>query len=194
MGLGYFAACRAEKALLEFRDLMAEFWAARKEHRDLEKFARLREQIAMRITEVQEYTERLGLGTVLHSFPAPAFAGSAPVVTLNIFECVLDPDRGHEPVDNLLIFDFVNTAIGAAHTAKRRGLVRLLSPWYWVIDLTGFVLRVPFLILRQAGLPATVEENFAAMIIKVLEFALIVWVALRFGLRLSLDDLLGLVK
>ena len=69
---------------------------------------------------------------------------------------------------------------------------RLVLPWYWVIDLPAFLLRIPFLILRKAGVSPALEETIGGQVAKgiLLVGALALLVAL--GLKKYIPDLLKL--
>jgi hypothetical protein len=74
---------------------------------------------------------------------------------------------GGRPADNL---DAIDNCIGAAKVARQRALVRLLVPIYWLIDIPALAVRLPWLILKKAGLPPEIESNVVSNVLKVLLF------------------------
>ena len=110
---------------------------------------------------------------------------------LNIFELVLDEPRKHFAIGTSDIIGHLDRAVGAATEAKRKALYRLL-PWHWIIEIPALVLRIPFLILRKAGLPASIEQTAWAYLVKVLILIGAAAYLTARGLDISLTDLLAL--
>ena len=161
--MNYFEARRAERLFREYRKLALEYWNARPpDERDFfdtlsEKApdsiesVRLREQINLLYPEVNDIAMRLGVSVVFKTYPAPAIGG--PVIPVNVLLSVVDQEMGHKPIEKQMILDMIDRCIGTAEVVKRRSLKRLLIPWYWLIDVPAIIVRFPFLILRNAGLP-----------------------------------------
>lgn len=88
-----------------------------------------------------------------------------------------------------------NKCIGMAQSMQEHLFWKqAVNPLYYVIMAAGFVLRIPFLILEQAGLPHEVEKSVWAQIFKVLEFVALAWVGLHYGLKVDSAELLKIVK
>lgn len=65
----------------------------------------------------------------------------------------------------------METIIRTRSTAEKtwkESLTHMFLPWNWVIDVWALIIRIPFIILRRAGLPPKVEENIIAHAIKIL--------------------------
>ncbi|MFQ5915920.1 MAG: hypothetical protein ACE5JS_22320 [Nitrospinota bacterium] len=207
--MNYFEARRAANLFKEYKKLALIYWNAlppdRRDRFDVRRGAetpesldsiRLREQINLRFPEVNSLAARLGVAMMWQSFPPPAVGG--PVIPVNLLLSVIDQNMGHGRISEQRILDVIDRCIGTGELAKRRGLKRLLMPWYWVIDIPAVLVRIPFLILRTAGLPATVEENIISQVIKVI---LVVGILLSLGylgiqvtgIQVTVSDLLKLL-
>ena len=200
--MNYFEARRAERLFREYRKLALEYWNARppderdffdtlseKAPESLES-VRLREQINLLYPEVNDLAMNLGVSVVFQSYPAPAIGG--PVLPVNVLLTVVDQEMGHKPIETQMILDMIDRCIGTAKVVKRRSLKRLLIPWYWLIDVPTIIVRFPFLILRNAGLPATVEENIVSQVIKAILVIVILAIGAYFGIQIGVSDLLKL--
>jgi len=200
--MNYFEARRAERLFREYRKLALEYWNARPpDERDFfdtlsEKApdsiesVRLREQINLLYPEVNDIAMRLGVSVVFKTYPAPAIGG--PVIPVNVLLSVVDQEMGHKPIEKQMILDMIDRCIGTAEVVKRRSLKRLLIPWYWLIDVPAIIVRFPFLILRNAGLPATVEESIVSQVIKAILVIVILAICAYFGIQIGVSDLLKL--
>jgi len=200
--MNYFEARRAERLFREYRTLALEYWNARPpDERDFfdtlsEKApdsiesVRLREQINLLYPEVNDIAMRLGVSVVFKTYPAPAIGG--PVIPVNVLLSVVDQEMGHKPIEKQMILDMIDRCIGTAEVVKRRSLKRLLIPWYWLIDVPAIIVRFPFLILRNAGLPATVEESIVSQVIKAILVIVILAICAYFGIQIGVSDLLKL--
>jgi len=200
--MNYFEARRAERLFREYRKLALEYWNARppderdffdtlseKAPESLES-VRLREQINLLYPEVNDLAMNLGVSVVFQSYPAPAIGG--PVLPVNVLLSVVDQEMGHKPIETQMILDMIDRCIGTAKVVKRRSLKRLLIPWYWLIDVPTIIVRFPFLILRNAGLPATVEESIVSQVIKAILVIVILAICAYFGIQIGVSDLLKL--
>jgi len=190
--MNYLQARWAEGRLRQFKALVHEYWGAQKA--GPQEASALRERMAVAASEARIAAALLEIDSTFTSFPAPMFAGSAPVLPISAFDLAMDRGLGHGVISRELLLNFLDDAITRARWRKKLLLIRLVSPWYWVIDAPALVLRVPFLVLRGAGLPASVEESVWAHIIKVAMLLLGAWAAMRFGLKVSASDIVGLVK
>lgn len=158
---------------------------------DSEKSAKLRKEILHLLPYVTEEADVLGISHRVRSYPAPIVGG--PVVSVDIFNAIVDPNQGHHRIDQKKIIDCVEKAISTARKRQKEALFHSLCPWNWIIDGCALVIRLPFLILRRAGLPPKVEENIISQVIKVVSvIAIIAYVAYK-GLKLDLGPLLKLI-
>ena len=69
---------------------------------------------------------------------------------------------------------------------KREG-ARLLKPWCWIIDVPVFLVGLPFLIMRRAGVPSTAIDSAGVSIVRgllstALSLGLAAWVFIKTGL------------
>lgn len=207
--LGYFAARRAEAVLKTFRSLTLSYWEARPPPRqrvlpsleDLmgadaqsepREAAALRSQIEHLVIPAQRAAESLGAptGWTLH----PPVGSARGPMSVDVFTAVVNPQMIPTPPSRRMILSLINEAVGAAEEARRAARNRALSPWWWIVDWPAAALRVPFLILRAAGVPRKVEENVVAHIAKILLLLVTAWLAAAKGLNISVSDLTSLLK
>jgi hypothetical protein len=192
--MNYFEARCAEAAFRKYKDLALEYWrVAPEDTRDrldiragasnpeTEESITLRATINQILPEVTTYAHRLGVGVIVHSYPAPVVGG--PVLPLNLLGSVVDRRRGHGPISVGMILDKMDECIGAAAFMRRRAFWRLVVPVFWIVDVPAVVIRIPFLILRAAGVPAKVEENIVSQILKVVIVILLLLVMGYLGLE-----------
>lgn len=200
--MNYLSARKYRKVVTDFEKLANKYWAALPEqHRSDfgEKFVyeesneseKTREEICELLPYVEEAAQSFGINYTLRSYPAPAVGG--PVIPVNIFRSVINPEIGHCVLDRKIITDTLIMARSVSYKAEGEALLHMLNPWNWFVDSCALFLRIPFIILRRAGVPAKVEENIWANVVKaVLGFSIIGFLFYR-GL-VSIDDIATYVK
>jgi hypothetical protein len=202
--MDYFEAKRAERLFREYRSLALSYWRAKpQDSRDRLAVAHkvdppesaesrgLREEINLHFPDVYNNATHLGVGVNWVSYPPPAVGG--PAVPVNLLLSVVDQEMGHGRISRQKVLDVIDRCIGAAELAKRSALKRIFLPWYWVIDLPAVLIRVPFLILRRAGLPPSVEENIISHVIKVIFLIALMGAMAYFGYRMTVADAVKLL-
>ena len=141
-------------------------WEAEGREDPPEVLDELRRTVAELTPEVQLLASRLGLSTGATIFPAPAFGGIVRKVDLLI--AARYPEiRKRDQIPRAWVLDSLDHCIGLARSVRRKALVRLLSPWCWLVDVPALILRFPFLILRGAGVSPKIEETLVAQVVKV---------------------------
>jgi hypothetical protein len=201
----YFQARKAVKVFTEYKRLTQAYWLVQPPPNEQAWMApdmpapenaasrAVREKIILLFPEANTLANRLGVGVMAHSYPAPAIGG--PVVTVNVLYAAVDNNEGHQPLPEQRILDTIDRCLAQAITVKN-DLFRhqLINPVWWFTEIVAYVLRIPFLILRRAGVPAKVEESIWGNIFKVLFFLLMVWLSLRYGFNLTAKDILNWIK
>jgi hypothetical protein len=117
----------------------------------------------------QELARELHVETSITVRPAPATGRGA--VGVDAFVALTDL-QGLSPMLQIppsMIWSVMNRCVGAAHEAKRRALIRLVIPVYWLIDIPAAILSWPFAVLRAAGFDKNIEDHLIVRIIKVAE-------------------------
>jgi hypothetical protein len=153
----------------------------------------LREQLNKMYPKVSVLAEHLGVPTKVTSYPAPAIGG--PVLHGDLLDCVIDQHLGHTSVSKVEVVDAINKCIGMAQSLREHLFWKqAVNPLYYVVMAAGFVLRIPFLILEQAGIPHEVEKSVWGQIFKVLEFVALAWVGLHYGLKVDPAEFLKIMK
>ena len=159
----------------QLRKLMNAYWEilpsqqiqiGQVSYKDSDKSLVIRKQILNLLPYVNGATEFFGLGYVVKSYPAPAIGG--PIIPVNLYNSIINPQIGHKIIEKTMIIDAVEKSIAVAKGAEKAALVYWLCPWNWFIDLTALIIRIPFIILRRAGLPDKIEENIISHAIKVI--------------------------
>ncbi len=156
---------------------------------DSGKSVGLRKEILHLLPYVIEEADVLGISHRLHSYP---IAGG-PVVSVDLFDAIVDPNKGYRTIDRKKIIDCVEKAISTARKRQKEALFHSLCPWNWIIDGCAWVIRLPFVILRRAGLPPKVEENIISQVIKVVCVIIIIAYVAYKGLKIDLGLLLKLI-
>lgn len=108
---------------------------------------------------------------IMYSVRMPMIAGGEQMA-IHALESLTheDPmDAGNLPPGTTL--NAIDRCIGAAEQAKRAGLIRLLVPIYWLVDIPALAVRWPWLILERAGLPPDIERHAWSNVVKVVQFA-----------------------
>jgi hypothetical protein len=202
--LTYFAARKTEEVFREYRARTIAYWRAKPEDnrtwesRDLpapENRASIlrRQQVMDLFPEADASADRLGISVMAYSYSMPGVGG--PVLPVNLLYAVINDNQGHEPLSQQEILDTIDRCLATAKAARKRLFwTQLLNPIWWVTGVIAYVIRIPFVILRQAGLPASVEESVWGHITKAVFFVMLLLASLRWGLKLSAKDILQFVK
>jgi|SRR5581483_407190 len=202
--MNYFEAKKALKVLREYKDLTVRYWQAQPEdgrdrwmsrrspHPENQDSFALREEINLLFPKANRYAQQLGVGVIAHSYPAPVVGG--PVLPVNLFSCVIDRDQGHSRISKIKILDVIDQSIGTAQHKVDREFKNVINPIWWLVAAFAYFVRIPFLVLRAAGLPASVEEGLWAHIVKgVITALLLLFLAVKFGLKPTMTDVLRAV-
>ena len=137
----------------------------------------LRVQLNKLYPKVSVFAQNLGVSTQITSYPAPAIGG--PIIPADLLNCVIDQQVGQSLVPKAAVVDAMDKCIGMAQSLQEHLFWKqAVNPLYYLIMAAGFVLRIPFLILEEAGLPNEVEKSVWGQIFKVLEFLALAWVGL----------------
>lgn len=150
----------------------------------------IRNEIVKLLPYVNEAAEKLNIS---HNLISTSNRG--PNVRVNLYKAIIDPEQGYRPpIPKIKITDALEFSVSASKKREREALIHWLCPWNWLIDGCALIIRLPFLILRRAGLPPQIEENIISQIIKVLSVIVIIAVATYKGLKLDLNELLKYFK
>ena len=201
--MNYWKAKHYLGVIKQFEILVYEYWKklpdqsrygdfGRFHYQDNDETMKIREKISYQLPHVQEAAKALGVSYVFQSYPAPAVGG--PVLPVNVFHSVIEPNMGHSTMDQKLIMHTMTTARSLAEKQTENELIHMLLPWNWIIDLCAFVIRLPFIILRRAGLPREVEDNIISQAIKIIALVLLVSFLTYKGISLAQIDILRLIK
>ena len=157
-----------------------------------EESLNIRENIVKSLPHVEDAANDLKILYIYKSIPAPDIGGV--IIPFSIFRSTINPEMGHEVLDRTIIIDTINESISIAEKRSREELIHILLPWNWVIELAAFIIRIPFIILRRAGLPPKVEENIIAHAIKIIGTIIVTsWLAYK-GILLTNIDIIDLIK
>jgi hypothetical protein len=138
--------------------------AFRREEAEVEDTA-ARSRLNEMVPSVQRLADELEVPTqMIERMPLSAGGGT---FTRDILSAPLRPSEGLGLISRQAVLDTLDQCIGAAKAARHAAGWRLLNPLTWVIELVAFVIRIPFLVLRRAGVPAKVEESVMGHIIKL---------------------------
>jgi hypothetical protein len=95
---------------------------------------------------------------------------------------------------NMEVYDVLKRIEGQCELVLKEAWSYWLRPWNWAIEFAAFIVRIPFLILRRAGLPPSIEENILSQVIKIV--FMIIWLLLmiRFGLEKTGIEIADILK
>lgn len=152
-------------------------------YKDSDESLVIRKQILTLLPHVNGAAEYLGIGYIAKSYPAPAIGGH--ILSVNLYNSIINPQIGHKIIEKTMIIDAVEKSIAVARGAEKQVLIHWACPWNWFIDLGALIIRIPFIILRRAGLPAKVEENIISHAIKVIFIIILITYLMYKGLKLE---------
>jgi hypothetical protein len=197
----YFKIKKYHAYFKNLKDLMHEYWESLPREElsegrtvflgDSNKASELRTKIVHLLPFVTEAADMLGISHRMESYPPPITGG--PVIPVEIYKSIIQPNQGYRQIERQLIVDTVEKSISASKKCEREALNHWLCPWNWLIDSCALIIRFSFLILRRAGLPPKVEENIIAHSIKILFLIIIITYLSYKGLKLQDIDLLKLI-
>lgn len=201
----YFQAAKAVKVFTEYRRLTQAYWQAQPPlgrdawmNADLpapenEESQQIREQIIALYPEASTSANRMAVPVTGQSFPPPTIGG--PIIPINVLYGAFDRRQGYGLMPKQDVLDGINRCLAQAVAVKKTLFWhQLINPIWWVVEVIAYILRIPFMILRRAGVPAKVEESIWGHIVKIVVFIVIVLIGLHYGLNLSAKDVLNWVK
>jgi hypothetical protein len=93
------------------------------------------------------------------------------------------------------VVDAIDKCIGMAETIQRHLFWKqTANPFYYLIIVVPFLVRIPFLILQRAGLPEQVEQTLWGHIVKAALLLILALVFVHYGLKFKVSDLVGFLK
>ena len=126
----------------------------------------LGEQLDRAVTRLRASVVEAGESVEPSVDPHPAVFALSPACRGNIYLAIRhcgalthQPDPSYFRAEMTMLDEKLR---GKAGQHRRR----LLSPWWWIVDVPALIVRFPFLVLRAAGLPPKVEENIISEAIK----------------------------
>jgi len=208
--LNPFQVKKAIKVFETFENNLSEYWdiqklaqdsysRGRKTSRQEEenKLQSLRQQLSWLLGKALYYEKLLNISTHLIMFP-PANIGS-PSIKNSAFNWSLIYANSHPSLvpRKEAILDAIRVAITNARILHKKSWIEVLNPVNWIVLILSWIVRIPFLILRQAGVSSKVEENIISQAIKVLSMIGLIYVFLKipfFKDNGAIDVLISLIK
>jgi len=197
----YFKYRRARINFEKLRELMHDYWKTLPQqkyslgqisYRDSKESLEIRKQILALLPNVSGAAQHFGINYTVTSYPAPAVGG--PIATVSLYDSIINPQLGHKVIEKPMIEDAVEKSIAIAKGFEKDSLIHWLCPWNWIIDGCALIIRIPFIILRRAGLPDKVEENIIAHVIKIIFFIVLMTYLTYKGITLEKMDLTKIIK
>ncbi len=140
-----------------------------------EKYLDLRKKITQEMLTIRQIAWLVGIGTVRQSCPPPSPGG--PIIPVDIFESILE-DHGYSPTGNITRFDYINKLIGKLTKAKSDAFKQIFNPLSWL----SFILKIPFLILKQTGFNVDkIEDALWGKLFKLVFLLFLVYGLLKLG-------------
>jgi hypothetical protein len=140
----------------------------------------LRTQITMEVERAKRIADKLGMPTIVTSWPAPAIGG--PVMRINVFDALL-VDYSYRNVTEQMIIDALNKTLAATIEAVQIERRHLWNPFYWLLEVFKFIIRIPFMLIQLSGFNVDkVEDHFISKAFKLAELAGIFYLLYRLGM------------
>ena len=144
--------------------------------------------ISKSLPKVVKISRKLGINTEVSSVPPPALGGI--IISQNIFMAIIK-DSTYGGIDKQLILDTIDMTIGECERRINDEFYKLINPFYWLLSLIKFIIRIPFLILEASGFNGEkIEENYFGKIIKLLSILIYIILLSYFGFKSNILDLL----
>jgi hypothetical protein len=141
----------------------------------------LREQLAKDIPRASRIARKNGVSVDWKSLPPPITGGA--IIPVNAFRAILQ-DTSYRGIEPSAIRDVMNMTIGTAEERLKSEFFHLINPFYWLLELLIFVLRIPFYLVSATGFDVSkIEDHLLAKLFKLAEMIVIVYVLLWLGLE-----------
>ena len=154
-----------------------------------------REKLSRLIPYAEYYEEYLNLTLTISQCPPPSIGG--PVIQYSPFRWSLASESDIIGVSKPFIMDYIVTAVEAAKIRYKESIKNIINPFCWIIYISSQIIRIPFLILRQAGVSPRIEENIVSQIVKVILSLIFYYILLKipfFKDNSTLDILKDILK
>ncbi len=139
-----------------------------------------REKIAKKTIRAIEISDKYGVSTSILSIPPPIIGG--PMIPVNIYEAVLNDNSYGRKMNSQLIMDAINKTIGQIEVQKKKDIINIFNPMFWIKLLFVKIIRIPFVILSMSGFNIEkIENHLISKLFKFFEVAFIILMLLRFG-------------
>jgi len=197
----YFKFHKARIDFEKLRKLMYAYWEivsiqnipiGQISYKDSEESLKIRKQILSLLPRVKGAAEFCRINYTVKSYPMPAVGG--PIVSVSLYDSIINPQLGHKVIEKTMIEDAIEQSIAVARGHEKDSLLHWLCPWNWIIDGCALFIRMPFIILRRAGLPEKVEENIIAHVIKIIFVILLITFLAYKGITIEQIKLTEILK
>lgn len=145
-------------------------------------YQKIRKRVAQGVLRAERIATRPDVPIILESYPAPAVGG--PIIRQKAFSAILKDMSHGGLIDNQMIYDILNQTMGECEAEVSREFRHLINPFYWILELIIFIIRIPFLLVQTSGFNVSkVEDHFLAKAFKLLEVIAIIYILIRLGLE-----------
>jgi hypothetical protein len=144
-------------------------------------YQQIRESVARGTLRAIHIARQMGVPLDMRSYPAPAVGG--PIIPVNLFDAVLH-DTSWGGVHKQWILDGLDQTVGACEERAKAEFRRLVNPFYWILEVLRFIIRIPFVLIEASGFNVSkVEDHLLAKAFKLLEIVAIIYILLRLGIN-----------
>lgn len=149
-------------------------------------YQNLRVEIAQQIPKIRRIAAGIEVQTERHSYPAPVTGG--PVLPVGIFDSILE-DLGYVRTEHTTREDTLNKMVGILKETKKCAFIRIFSPFAHL----QFLLKIPFLIIKQTGFNTDkIENELIGKTFKLLLLPILIYLLLKLGF--THEQLINAVK
>jgi hypothetical protein len=154
------------------------------------EYQRLRDVISKKNLRTIIIARKHNVPVDLLSLPPPMVGGA--VIPVNVISSLLI-DNSYQGVERQVIWDILIQTEGACEDRLEKEFRKLLNPFHWLMEILTFIVRIPFLIIQTSGFNVSkVEDHFLGKSFKMLELAIILYVAIQIGL--DKEQLLSIIS
>lgn len=138
-------------------------------------YKNLRAEIAQQIPKIRRIAAGIGVQTERYSCPSVITGG--PTLPVGIFDSILE-DLGYSPTEHSTREDTLNKMIGILKEIKKQALIQMLNP----LTPLRFLLRMPFIIIKQTGFNTDkIEDELIGKTFKLMFLVILIYLLLKLG-------------
>jgi len=174
------------KTLNKFRDLVENYFRRTEYDYNRDPILdsegeELRKEINHLLSDVDFIVNASGTSTVIRYTPPPAIGGYIQDVNLlrNIFNLHL------YQITPINVLDMIDVSLGVYQADRKNSIIRAINPFFWLYRIYKWIVKLPFMLLADAGFNSSkIEGSLAGKIFKLLYEIFLLFVAVLTALQI----------